>query len=194
MTEVKRYTFDARAGTLTRYEDGTLIVRANSELVPADDYDMLVVQFNELVAQADKYIVAGQDDKARIATLEALLRRQLWTGEVSMDDPRLDVESLRAIRQREAETVPLSTNPAELDRRRLLVHVDALAAELAVEQKSNAYLNNLHKSDKSRIRELEAALRKYGSHDDDCPGGFKNMACTCGWGQARAALAPKEPT
>ena len=45
-----------------------------------------------------------------------------------------------------------------------------------------------------RIRALEAALRKYGSHDDDCPGGFKNMACTCGWGQARAALAPKEPT
>jgi hypothetical protein len=75
MTEVKRYTFDARAGTLTRYEDGTLIVRANSELVPADDYDMLVVQFNELVAQADKYIVAGQDDKARIAQLEALVRR-----------------------------------------------------------------------------------------------------------------------
>ena len=69
--DVRRYTFDARAGTLTRYEDGTLIVRASGELVPADDYDMLVVQFNELVAQADKYIVAGQDDKARLAQLEA---------------------------------------------------------------------------------------------------------------------------
>jgi hypothetical protein len=57
-----------------------------------------------------------------------------------MSDPRLDVESLRAIRQREAETVPLSTNPAELDRRRLLVYVDALDA---------------------RIRDLEACVLEY---------------------------------
>jgi hypothetical protein len=56
-----------------------------------------------------------------------------------MNDTRLDVESLQAIRQREAETVPLSTNPAELDRRRLLVHVDALEHQLRKIRAHTAY-------------------------------------------------------
>jgi hypothetical protein len=40
----------------------------------------------------------------------------------------------------------------------------------------------------ARIRELEAALRKYGMHNDGCD--LMNP-CSCGF---RAALAPKEPT
>ena len=40
---------------------------------------------------------------------------------------------------------------------------DALAAELAAEQESNTFLNNLHKLDAARIRALEAQLACSGS-------------------------------
>jgi hypothetical protein len=66
VTEVKRYEYHG--------EDERQML-FGMEYVCADDYDTLVVAFNELVAQVDRHIVAGQDDKARIAQLEALVRR-----------------------------------------------------------------------------------------------------------------------
>ena len=66
MTEVKRYEYHG--------EDERQML-FGMEYVCADDYDALVIEFNELVAQVDRHIVAGQDDKARIAQLEALVRR-----------------------------------------------------------------------------------------------------------------------
>jgi hypothetical protein len=66
VTEVKRYEYHG--------EDERQML-FGMEYVCADDYDALVIEFNELVAQVDRHIVAGQDDKARIAQLEALVRR-----------------------------------------------------------------------------------------------------------------------
>jgi hypothetical protein len=39
-----------------------------------------------------------------------------------------------------------------------------------------------------RIVQLEAALRKYGSHYEDCAGGYQRQVCNCGWSDVLTAL------
>jgi hypothetical protein len=70
MSEVRRYLFDARAGTLSRYEDGAkMLLSADGELVPSADYDALAAQLDECIANC-----ADPNDKRRIRELEAVLR------------------------------------------------------------------------------------------------------------------------
>lgn len=71
---VRRYMFDARAGTLSRYEDGALmILSADGEVVPASDYDALRANYDQLTGErfSDRVHAALH---YRIRELEGLVR------------------------------------------------------------------------------------------------------------------------
>lgn len=44
----------------------------------------------------------------------------------------------------------------------------------------------------ARVREVEAAFKKYGDHWDQCPAVTPRRKCNCGYDQARAILAREE--
>lgn len=84
MSDVKRYTFDARAGTLTRYEDG--------ELVPAADYDALAAERDEWRKQVGIGVASQFDEgrkyERRLARLQLAINAALGALSVLAENPR----------------------------------------------------------------------------------------------------------